>query len=87
VGGKLANGYGLHDMSGNVIEWVNDSYSSTYYSTSPQYDPTGPEFNQLFVLRGGSCFSESYYLRASYRYSAPANFFNLDVGFRVAGNP
>jgi formylglycine-generating enzyme required for sulfatase activity len=87
VGGKLAKGYGLHDMSGTVIEWVNDSYSSTYYSTSPQYDPTGPEFNQLFVLRGGSFFSESYYLRASYRYGAPANFFNLDIGFRVARNP
>ena len=28
VGSKKANGYGLYDMSGNVSEWVYDSYSS-----------------------------------------------------------
>ena len=41
-------------MAGNVYEWVNDWYGSTYYSTSPYANPPGPVTGTSKVLRGGS---------------------------------
>jgi len=87
VGGKLANGYGLHDMAGNAFEWVNDWYSDTYYSSSPQINPTGPKSGSYRVLRGGSWFSDTYDLRASYRPGSTPDDSSLNVGFRVARDP
>ncbi len=45
--------YGCYDMSGNLMEYCNDWYSSTYYSSSPGSNPTGPCSGQYRVLRGG----------------------------------
>jgi formylglycine-generating enzyme required for sulfatase activity len=87
VGSKAANALGLHDMSGNVWEWVNDWYGSNYYSVSPSTNPLGSVSGSSRVWRGGSWYTDAYYVRSSNRYSyAPGNSVN-NVGFRVARAP
>jgi len=86
VGRKLGNGYGLHDMAGNVWELVNDWFGSSYYSSSPQNDPPGPTTGASRVVRGGgwrfvnSCRASR---RIGYSPSSPIN----DIGFRAARTP
>jgi formylglycine-generating enzyme required for sulfatase activity len=87
VGSKAANALGLHDMSGNVWEWVNDWYGSNYYSVSPSTNPLGSVSGSSRVWRGGSWYTDAYYVRSSKRYSyAPGSSVN-NVGFRVARAP
>ena len=79
-----ASTYGVLDMSGNVWEWVNDWYQSDYYASSPDTDPQGPVTGTNRVLRGGSLYGGTTFVRASYRgYDSPvAVYFN--TGFRCA---
>jgi formylglycine-generating enzyme required for sulfatase activity len=88
VGGKLGNGFGLHDMAGNVWEWVNDRYSSSYYASSPAQNPPGPSSGATRVFRGGS-WSNLYALnlRASYRDGVTPDNTYYSVGCRAARSP
>ena len=84
VGGKAANALGLHDMSGNVWEWVNDWFGFTYYASSPSTNPPGPAAGSGRVLRGGSWYSNSGALRSSFRLDAAPSVSAYGGGFRVA---
>jgi len=89
VGGKLGNGFGLHDMAGNVLEWVNDWFGGNYYSTSPPVNPQGPSSGSYRVLRGGNWVYDSLNCRASDRsngFVGPV-YSGINVGFRVARTP
>ncbi len=81
-----ANRAGLHDLGGNVAEWVNDHYQVyTPDSSRVWTDPLGPEQAKHNVIRGASWRSglESV-LRFSYRDFGDKP--RPDVGFRVARN-
>jgi formylglycine-generating enzyme required for sulfatase activity len=87
VGGLEANAFGLYDMAGNVFEWTNDLYSSTYYESSPTTNPPGPVSGAFHVLRGGSWSTNYYYVRSSCRNGPTPGDSGSATGFRVARNP
>jgi len=82
IGGFAANPYGLHDMHGNVWEWVSDRWGG--YAAEPQQDSPGANKGTDRVLRGGSWLNIAQDVRSASRdYSTPDHRFNY-VGFRVA---
>ena len=93
VGTKEANELGIYDMSGNVLEWVNDFYGA--YSSVSQTNPQGPlssttgtsPFLWTRVCRGGSSIHYADSARVSNRISALQSFHFLTFGgFRLARN-
>jgi iron(II)-dependent oxidoreductase len=84
VGSYPPNGFGLYDMSGNVVEWVADRYAADYYANSPAENPTGPETGKFRVIRGGGWHSGPYCSRVYFRNGLPANWLDFNVGFRCA---
>jgi len=87
VGLKAPNGFGLHDMAGNVFEWVQDWSAPNYYQTSPTFDPPGPASGTVRVIRGGSWLVGSDFLRSSSAPIAGPLATNDDIGVRAVRNP
>ena len=86
VGSYTPNGYGLHDMAGNVVEWVFDYYDENYYETSPAENPTGPEKGKFRVIRGGGWHSGPSCNRTYFRNALRGSWVDINVGFRCARN-
>ncbi len=80
--------YGVYDMAGNVMEWVDD-----WYDAYPGSDYRSQHYGQKRkVARGGSWggvghYVIPHYFRAAYRYNFPPTGFYNDVGFRCAASP
>jgi len=77
----LANGWGLYQMHGNVLEWCRDAGRT--YTADPVVDPDGGAAEESRVLRGGSWFSYGRNLRTSYRRRFHPDGSDRYTGFRV----
>jgi formylglycine-generating enzyme required for sulfatase activity len=82
VGQKKANAWGLHDMHGNVWEWVQDWYSKPY-AAGTVTDPQGPAAGAIRVYRGGSWITHARNCRVSYRNDQAPGGRVVYVGFRL----
>ncbi|MFZ4276741.1 formylglycine-generating enzyme family protein [Streptomyces arboris] len=82
------NAYGLHNVVGNVWEWVADRFTASRPAT-PAIDPRGPETGERRVMRGGSYLCHDSYCN---RYRVAARTANTpdsssgNCGFRCAAD-
>jgi formylglycine-generating enzyme required for sulfatase activity len=82
VATKKANAFGLYDMSGNVWEWVEDSYHENYIGAPVDGSAWGD--GSMRVLRGGSWGKDAKFGRAAVRNKFAPNYRDFSYGFRLA---
>lgn len=85
VGKRLPNALGLHDMSGNVAEWIGE-----YYQFYPEPDSL-PVYSDLAtfgirILRGGSFGHATELMRTYWRAGTLHDVTSHTIGFRCAAS-
>ncbi len=83
VGSFAANAFGLHDLAGNVSEWVADCWHASYRRAPTDGEAWVNPGCRSRVMRGGSWASGPAQVRSAWRLSADADTTNARLGFRV----
>lgn len=83
VGTFKANDFGVYDMSGNVWEWVEDSWHKNYYGAPNDGSAWSDKKNSKRVLRGGSSISDAELCYSTFRYSGELEKGSGLIGVRV----
>ena len=91
VGKKPANGFGLHDMSGNVGEWCSDTWNAEAYrmqrtmDDACSIDPHQISSKTLErVFRGGDWIDRAESCRSSHRCRNISSYRDFNLGFRIS---
>lgn len=83
VGSFQPNGFGLHDVMGNVQEWTQDCWSGGYRGAPVDGSPHEPDDCSARNLSGGSWALGPWHLRSASRFGAEADARHHGFGFRV----
>ena len=83
VAAKMPNELGIYDMSGNMWEFCQDWYSSTYYTAEAQINPQGPASGTHNVDRGGSWYRSAFHCRITHRDSSRPVVNDYRLGLRL----
>ena len=91
VGKKKANAWGIHDMLGNVWEWLDDRYQEDYYQKSPKTNPRGlvkdSQGGRITgvgrVVRGGGWGSTAHECWPTNRHRFAEKTATVMLGFRL----
>lgn len=87
-----ANGFRLHNTSGNVWEWTNDWFSPSWHraeSPATRHDPRGPSTGSGRVAKGGSFLCHASYCnryRVAARTRTTPDSSLSHTGFRLAAD-
>lgn len=87
VGKKHPNPWGLHDIYGNVWEWVEDCVHPDYQGAPSDARPWPGGDCGLRVVRGGGWNSPALYARSAVRGNAVPDLNDSGTGFRLARSP
>ena len=89
VGSFAPNGFGLHDVAGNVWEWCSDWFSASFHRNARRVtreNPKGPRNGTSKVIRGGSYLCHDSYCnryRVGARTSNTPDSSTGNLGFRI----
>jgi formylglycine-generating enzyme required for sulfatase activity len=86
VGSYPPNDWGLHDVAGNVAEWVRDAYTPRYNDLS-DFNPLHRDPDETrHIIRGGSWASNAFRLGVGFRDFQEESRASLRIGFRCAND-
>lgn len=87
VGSYPANAWGVHDMHGNALEWVEDCWNGGYKGAPADGSAWLDGNCARRVIRGGSYFGYPGYMRSAYRCRRSTGYTIKRLGFRLARTP